>query len=69
MLALGRFVKRGEKGIMILAPMVGYRRPRQDEIATDIQTDSHRSRVEARNPRADTANVNPAAAIKRNPTT
>ena len=37
--------------------------------ATDIQTDSQRSRVEARNPRADTANVNPAAAIKRNPTT
>src|SRR5437868_15491794 len=35
---LGRFVKRGEKGILILAPMVGYRRSRQNEIATDIDT-------------------------------
>jgi len=38
--SLGRFVKRGEKGIMILAPMIGYRGSRQDEIATDIQTDN-----------------------------
>jgi hypothetical protein len=38
--SLGRFVKRGEKGILILAPMVGYRRLRQDEIATDIDTDN-----------------------------
>lgn len=30
--ALGRFVKRGEKGIMILAPLVGHRRSRQREI-------------------------------------
>jgi hypothetical protein len=36
--SLGRFVKRGEKGILILAPMVGYRRSRQNEIATDIDT-------------------------------
>ena len=27
---LGRFVKRGEKGIQILAPVVGYRRKRDD---------------------------------------
>src|SRR5206468_4430155 len=37
---LGRFVKRGEKGILILAPMVGYRRSRQNEIATEIDTDN-----------------------------
>lgn len=34
---LGRFVKRGEKGIVILAPMVGYRRPRQEEIAANAE--------------------------------
>src|SRR5258708_37442023 len=34
--SLGRFVKRGQKGILILAPMVGYRRSRQDEVATDM---------------------------------
>jgi hypothetical protein len=38
--SLGRFVKRGEKGILILAPMVGYRKSRQNEIATDIDTDN-----------------------------
>ena len=38
--SLGRFVKRGEKGILILAPMVGCRRSRQNEIATDIDTDN-----------------------------
>lgn len=27
---MGRFVKRGEKGIQILAPMVGHRRRRDD---------------------------------------
>src|SRR5579859_2274954 len=27
---LGRFVKRGEKGIQILAPMIGYRRKNAD---------------------------------------
>src|SRR6516162_2543458 len=34
--SLGRFVKRGEKGIFILAPMIGFRRSRQNEIATDM---------------------------------
>ena len=38
--SLGRFVKRGEKGILILAPMVGYRRLRQDEIATEMDNDN-----------------------------
>ena len=38
--SLGRFVKRGEKGILILAPMVGYRRSRQDEIATEMDNDN-----------------------------
>jgi len=38
--SLGRFVKRGEKGIFILAPMIGFRRSRQNEIATDINTDN-----------------------------
>jgi hypothetical protein len=36
--SLGRFVKRGEKGILILAPMVGRRVQRKDEIATEIET-------------------------------
>ena len=36
--SLGRFVKRGEKGILILAPMVANGRSRQNEIATDIDT-------------------------------
>jgi len=36
--------------------------------ATDIPAESHSSRVDARNPRADAANVKPAAAIKTNPT-
>ena len=38
--SLGRFVKRGEKGILILAPMVGYRSARQNEIAPHIETDN-----------------------------
>ena len=38
--SLGRFVKRGEKGIFILAPMIGFRRSRQNEIATDIKIDN-----------------------------
>ena len=37
--SLGRFVKRGEKGILILAPMVGRKRP-ADEIATEVETDN-----------------------------
>jgi len=38
--SLGRFVKRGEKGILILAPMVSNRRSRQNEISTDIDTEN-----------------------------
>jgi N-terminal domain of anti-restriction factor ArdC len=38
--SLGRFVKRGEKGIFILAPMIGFRGSRQKEIATDINSDN-----------------------------
>ena len=38
--SLGRFVKRGEKGIMILAPMVGRRNPDRNEVATEINTDN-----------------------------
>jgi len=37
--SLGRFVKRGEKGILILAPMVGRKRP-TDEIATEVESDN-----------------------------
>jgi hypothetical protein len=36
--SLGRFVKRGEKGILILAPMVGRRAQRREEIATEIES-------------------------------
>jgi hypothetical protein len=35
--SLGRFVKRGENGILILAPMVGHRAQRREEIATEIE--------------------------------
>jgi N-terminal domain of anti-restriction factor ArdC len=38
--SLGRFVQRGERGILILAPMVIGHRSRQDEIATDLDTDN-----------------------------
>jgi len=38
--SLGRFVKRGEKGILILAPMVGRRRQGADEVATEIESDN-----------------------------
>jgi len=38
--SLGRFVKRGEKGILILAPMVGRRTQRKYEIATEIDTNN-----------------------------
>jgi hypothetical protein len=34
---LGRFVRKGEKGIQILAPMVGYRRSRKDATAEQEQ--------------------------------
>jgi N-terminal domain of anti-restriction factor ArdC len=46
--SLGRFVKRGEKGILILAPMVGYRRLRQQEIATSADKDATESKPEPR---------------------
>ncbi len=44
--SLGRFVKRGEKGIFILAPMVGRRSPRDvatDEPSEDATTDGKRT--------------------------
>jgi hypothetical protein len=37
---LGRFVKRGEKGIQILAPMVGRRRSKNDADRNSAQDDS-----------------------------
>jgi hypothetical protein len=37
---LGRFVKRGEKGIQILAPMVGYRR-RKGDAAQNAEADTN----------------------------
>lgn len=46
--SLGRFVKRGEKGILILAPMVGYRRSRQNEIATSAENDSGEGKPQPR---------------------
>jgi hypothetical protein len=33
-----RFVKRSEKGILILAPMVGRKAQRREEIATEIES-------------------------------
>jgi hypothetical protein len=41
---LGRFVKRGEKGIQILAPVVGYRR-RKDETEQETESDAKPQRV------------------------
>ena len=37
---LGRFVKRGEKGILISAPMVGRRNQQSDAVATEIASDN-----------------------------
>ena len=37
---LGRFVKRGEKGILILAPMVGRKNQQSAAVATEIATDN-----------------------------
>jgi len=37
---LGRFVKRGEKGIQILAPMAGKRRSKNDADRNSVQDDS-----------------------------
>jgi len=36
---LGRRVKRGEKGIMIFAPMTGFKRNRAEETTSDAKTD------------------------------
>src|SRR5205807_3970496 len=36
--SLGRFVKRGEKGILILAPIMGRLRQHTDEVATEIES-------------------------------
>jgi hypothetical protein len=41
---LGRFVKRGQKGIQILAPVVGYRR-RKDDTEQETESDSKPQRV------------------------
>jgi hypothetical protein len=44
--SLGRFVKRGEKGIFILAPMVGRRSPKDvatDEASEDATTEGQRT--------------------------
>lgn len=41
---LGRFVKRGEKGIQILAPVVGFRR-RKDEAEQETESDAKPQRV------------------------
>ena len=46
---LGRFVKRGEKGILILAPMVGRRNQQSDAVATEIAT---HNAADERNPEA-----------------
>jgi antirestriction protein ArdC len=37
---LGRFVKRGEKGIQILAPMVGHRRSKDNADRNRTQDDN-----------------------------
>ena len=39
--SLGRFVKRGEKGIFILAPMVGKKRNQEDEATADGEEKSN----------------------------
>lgn len=43
---LGRRVRRGEKGIMIFAPLIGYKR--NLSIEQDQQTDAHTARPEPR---------------------
>ena len=35
--SLGRFVKRGEKGIFILAPMIGKKRKEEGDMANALQ--------------------------------
>src|SRR5438045_8268814 len=51
--SLGRFVKRGEKGILILAPMVGRKKP-TDEIATEVESENSADERK------------PSAAVRRN---
>jgi len=41
--SLGRFVKRGEKGIFILAPMVGTKDVATDEPSEDATTEGQRT--------------------------
>ena len=48
--SLGRFVKRGEEGILILAPIVGHRRPRQNEIGSHLNRDNARDERQAEQP-------------------
>ena len=38
---LGRFVRRGEKGIFILAPMIGKKRNQEDEATADGEDKSN----------------------------
>ena len=39
--SLGRFVRRGEKGIFILAPMVGNKRKKDETEKTEQDTDAN----------------------------
>jgi N-terminal domain of anti-restriction factor ArdC len=39
--SLGRFVRRGEKGILILAPMVGNKRKKDEAEQTEQDTDAN----------------------------
>ena len=42
--SLGRFVKRSEKGIFILAPMIGHKRGREEEVSEE-EHDSQQPRI------------------------
>src|SRR5437868_10568973 len=43
--SLGRFVKRGEKGIFILAPMIGKKRSEEEAIANEDSKSNSESRL------------------------
>jgi antirestriction protein ArdC len=43
--SLGRFVRRGEKGILILAPMVGSKRRNDDSVEKDADTKASQPRL------------------------
>ena len=43
--SLGRFVKRGEKGIFVLAPMIRKKRAKKDESTEEEQQDSNQPRL------------------------